>query len=92
MATKAHLIDMDGVLVRGIEPVPGAAGFIERLRAAGVPFLVFTNNSRFTPEEHAARLGAAGIPVGAEHLFTSALATARFLRQQKPDGSAFVIG
>ncbi|HET6521823.1 MAG TPA: HAD-IIA family hydrolase [Geminicoccaceae bacterium] len=92
MATKAHLIDMDGVLVRGIEPVPGAAGFIGRLRAEGVPFLVFTNNSRFTPEEHAARLGAAGIPVGAEHVFTSALATARFLRQQKPDGSAFVIG
>ncbi len=90
--SKAHLIDMDGVLVRGTEPIPGAAGFIERLRAAGAPFLVFTNNSRFTPEEHAARLRAAGFAIGAESILTSAQATARFLRQQMPDGIAFVIG
>jgi NagD protein len=89
---KAHLIDMDGVLVRGTEPIPGAAGFIERLRAAGVPFLIFTNNSRFTPEEHAARLRRAGLAVEAGSILTSAQATARFLHQQMPDGTAFVIG
>ena len=89
---KAHLIDMDGVLVRGTAPIPGAAGFIERLRAAGVPFLVFTNHSRVTPEEHAARLRAAGLSVEAGSVLTSAQATARFLHQQLPDGTAFVIG
>ncbi|GIV97909.1 MAG: acid sugar phosphatase [Herpetosiphonaceae bacterium] len=89
---KAYLIDMDGVLVRGSQPIPGAQQFIERLRAAGAPFLVLTNNSIFTPRDQHARLKAIGLDIPIESIFTSALATARFLHSQRPDGSAYVIG
>lgn len=51
-----------------------------------------TDNSRFTPEDHAVRLRAAGFPVQPEHIYTSALATARFVELQKPRSSAIVIG
>lgn len=89
---KSYLIDMDGVLISGAKVIPGAVEFIERLRAAGAPFMVLTNNSRFTPRDHQARLGALGLDIGAKSIFTSALATARFLEHQRPGGSAFVIG
>ncbi len=88
----AYLIDMDGVLVHGRRLIPGADGFIERLRAARRPFLVLTNNSRHTPAEHAARLTEAGLPIGESEIFTSAIATARFLRQQRPDATVYAIG
>lgn len=90
--TKAFLIDMDGVLIRGKQPIPGAKEFLDRLREAGCAFLVLTNNSRFTPRDHQARLTAMGLPIPAESIFTSALATARFLDTQRPKGSAYVIG
>ena len=89
---KAHLIDMDGVLVHGRRPIPGAGDFISRLRAAAAPFLLLTNNSRMTPEEHAARLAGIGIEIGAREIFTSALATARFLHQQRAGASVYAIG
>lgn len=88
----AYLIDMDGVLVRGEEAIPGAGQFIARLRAAGTRFMVFTNNSRFTPRVHAERLRDLGLEVTANEVFTSALATAYFLANQRPGGSAFVVG
>jgi NagD protein len=90
--SKAYLIDMDGVLVHGRRMIPGADGFIARLRAAGRPFLVLTNNSRHTPAEHAGRLAEAGLPIEEHEIFTSALATARFLRQQRPGASVYAIG
>ena len=89
---KAYLTDMDGVLITGSQVIPGAIEFIERLRAAKAPFMVLTNNSRFTPRDHQARLQAIGLNITADLIFTSALATARFLDQQRPKGSAFVIG
>jgi NagD protein len=89
---KAYLIDMDGVLIRGNKVIPGAIEFIEKLKAVNAPFLVLTNNSRFTPRDHQARLQAIGLNISAEYIFTSALATARFLDSQRPHGSAFVIG
>lgn len=89
---KAYVIDMDGVLVRGNQAIPGAAEFIGRLYAVGAPFLVLTNNSRFTPLDLQARLRGMGLDIPAASIFTSALATARFLEQQRPDGSAYVIG
>ncbi len=89
---KSYLIDMDGVLLTGSVPIPGAPEFIARLRKARAPFMVLTNNSRYTPRDHEARLKAAGLDIPADCLFTSALATARFLHQQRPGGSAFVIG
>ena len=89
---KAYLIDMDGVLIRGNTVIPGAVEFIERLQATGAPFMVLTNNSRSTPRDHHARLEAMGLDIPADRIFTSALATGYFLNQQRPRGSAYVIG
>lgn len=91
-APKSYLTDMDGVLVSGSTIVPGADAFIERLRARQVEFLVLTNNPLYTPGDLAHRLRVAGLDVPAERIFTSAMATARFLQVQKPEGTAFVIG
>jgi NagD protein len=86
------LMDMDGVLVQEEHAVPGADEFIARLRARQQRFLVLTNNSIYTARDLAARLHASGIDVPEEGIWTSALATARFLQDQRPGGSAFVIG
>lgn len=88
----AFLMDMDGVLVRGAQLIPGAAEFIARLRAAGKPFLILTNNSLYTARDLQARLAHSGLDVPADALYTSALATAQFLSRQCPQGRAFVIG
>ncbi len=87
-----YLMDMDGVLVRGRTPVPGAADFLSRLNDAGTPYLVLTNNPLYTPGDLAHRLQSEGLEVPAERIFTSALATAAFLESQRPHGKAFVIG
>jgi len=89
---RSWLMDMDGVLVREESPVPGADEFIARLRELEIPFLLLTNNSIYTPRDLAARLRASGLDVPEGAIWTSALATARFLDDQRPDGSAFVIG
>jgi NagD protein len=89
---RSWLIDMDGVLVHEDVAIPGADRFIGRLGELGVPFLVLTNNSIYTPRDLAARLGAGGLHVREDAIWTSALATARFLRDQRPGGSAYVIG
>jgi NagD protein len=87
-----YLIDMDGVLYRGHELIPGADRFVRQLLARDIPFLFLTNNSQRTRRDVVAKLARMGIEVGEEHIFTCAMATARFLAQQKPDGTAFVIG
>ncbi|MFD1716247.1 HAD-IIA family hydrolase [Georgenia deserti] len=86
------LTDMDGVLVHEGVALPGAAEFIGRLAERGRPYLVLTNNSIYTPRDLSARLSASGIDVPEERLWTSALATATFVAQQMPGGSAYVIG
>ena len=89
---RSWLMDMDGVLVREENAIPGADEFLGALREAGLPFLVLTNNSIYTRRDLAARLSASGLEVPEESIWTSALATARFLEDQRPGGSAFVIG
>ncbi|HCT81084.1 MAG TPA: TIGR01457 family HAD-type hydrolase [Micromonosporaceae bacterium] len=89
---EAWLTDMDGVLMHEGVPVPGAAEFIGRLRSSGKPFLVLTNNSIYTPRDLHARLTRIGFDLPEEAIWTSALATAQFLSDQRPDGSAYVIG
>jgi NagD protein len=89
---RSWLTDMDGVLVREEQMIPGADRFIGRLRELELPFLVLTNNSTYTRRDLAARLRASGLEVPEEAIWTSALATARFLEDQRPGGSAFVIG
>jgi NagD protein len=85
-------MDMDGVLVHEESAIPGADRFIRRLRERELPFLVLTNNSIYTRRDLAARLARSGLEVPEESIWTSALATARFLETQRPGGSAFVIG
>ena len=85
-------MDMDGVLVREEQPIPGADRFLAALVRRELPFLVLTNNSIYTRRDLAARLRASGLEVPEESIWTSALATAGFLADQRPGGSAFVIG
>jgi NagD protein len=85
-------MDMDGVLVREEHAIPGAELFIARLRTLERPFLVLTNNSIYTPRDLSARLALSGLEVPEEAIWTSALATARFLENQRPRGTAFIIG
>jgi NagD protein len=86
------LIDMDGVLYRGKRLIAGADQFIRELRRRDIPFRLLTNNSQRTRRDIVAKLDRIGIHVRDEHVFTSAMATARFLAQEKPGGTAFVIG
>jgi NagD protein len=86
------LMDMDGVLIREQQAIPGAAEFLTRLRELGRPFLVLTNNSMYTQRDLVSRLRALGLEVPETSIWTSALATARFLDDQRPGGSAFVVG
>lgn len=87
-----YLIDMDGVVYRGKDLIPGAPEFIELLLARDLPFLFLTNNSQRTRRDVSTRLRRMGIPAEEEHVFTCAMATARFLAEQKPQGTAYVIG
>jgi NagD protein len=91
-AKKSYLIDMDGVLVKGSTMIPGADQFIDRLRSTGAKFLVLTNNSRYTPRDLAHNLQTIGLDIPDGQIFTSAMATARFLHAQRPGGTAYVIG
>ena len=86
------MTDMDGVLIHEGVPVPGAPEFVGRIRERGLPFLVLTNNSIYTRRDLADRLAGMGIEVPEESLWTSAIATARFLADQMPGGRAYVIG
>ncbi|HMI70773.1 MAG TPA: HAD-IIA family hydrolase [Solirubrobacteraceae bacterium] len=89
---RSWLMDMDGVLVHEEQAIPGANEFLARLRELELPFLVLTNNSIYTRRDLSARLQASGLEVPEDAIWTSALATARFLEEQRPGGSAFTIG
>jgi len=89
---ESWLTDMDGVLVHEGHAIPGAPEFIAALRDADRPFMVLTNNSIFTPRDLRARLATSGIDLPEQSIWTSALATAKFLSDQVPNGSAYAIG
>jgi NagD protein len=89
---ECWLTDMDGVLVHENHALPGAADFLRRLVERERRFLVLTNNSIFTPRDLSARLLRSGLAVPESAIWTSALATATFLKDQLPGGSAYVIG
>jgi NagD protein len=90
--TSGYLIDMDGVIYRGSTLIPGAAQWIAELRDAGTRFMFLTNNSQRTRRDVATRLARMGIAAEEAHIFTCAMATARFLARQRPGGTAYVIG
>jgi len=87
-----YLIDMDGVIYRGSEPIPGAAEFIGGLQAQGIPYLFLTNNSAFSALDVVVKLRKFEIETTVEHVYSSALATAEFVHKQRPGGTAFIIG
>jgi 4-nitrophenyl phosphatase len=90
---KHLIIDMDGVLYRGKEAIPGTNAFLSFLREQGIGFLLMTNNSTRTPQQYAERLAAMDVAVRPDEIFTSAEATARYLAGIAPTGArVFVIG
>ena len=89
---EGFICDMDGVLYHGNHLLPGALEFIEWLKAKHKKYLFLTNSSERSPRELSQKLKRLGLDVDESHFYTSALATASFLSQQKPGGSAFVIG
>jgi len=91
-AVECWLTDMDGVLVHEERAIPGAAEFLQALQETGRRFLVLTNNSIYTPRDLRARLQGSGIDIPEEAIWTSALATAQFLADQRAGGSAYVVG
>ena len=89
-----HLvIDMDGVLYRGTEKIPGTPEFLAFLREQGVGFVLATNNSTRTPEQFVAKLAGMGVEVEPAEILTSAQATAGYLAAVAPSGTrVFVVG
>jgi len=89
---KGLLIDMDGVIYGGDVLIPGADTFIARLLKENIPFTFMTNNSQRTPLDAVRKLRKLGIEVTENHIYTSAMATAKFLASQVPKGTAYVLG
>eukprot|EP01123_Difflugia_compressa_P011344 TRINITY_DN4499_c0_g1_i1.p1 TRINITY_DN4499_c0_g1~~TRINITY_DN4499_c0_g1_i1.p1 ORF type:complete len:321 (+),score=43.60 TRINITY_DN4499_c0_g1_i1:98-1060(+) len=87
-----YIVDMDGVLTRGNELIPGAADFLNWLRKGHKQYLFLTNSSDKSPQMIRQKFLNLGVEISAEAFFTSAMATADFVYSQKPDASAFVIG
>src|SRR5438105_14123356 len=84
-----YLIDMDGDLYRGSEMIAGADEFVCELRRREIPFRFLTNNSQRTRRDIVAKLARMGIDVTERHIYTCAMATATYLAEQKPGGTAF---
>jgi NagD protein len=89
---KSYFIDLDGVIIRGNQLIPGAQQFIQRLIARQARFLFLTNNPRYTPVDLQHRLQTMGLNIPGDSCYTSAMATAQFLSSQRPRGTAFVVG
>jgi NagD protein len=89
---SGFIIDMDGVIYHGNLLLPGVTEFLSWLENSGKKYLFLTNSPERTPKELHEKMARLGINVGEDHFYTSALATASFLANQKPNGSAFIIG
>ncbi len=89
---KGFICDMDGVIYHGNRVLPGVREFIHWLHAEKKEFLFLTNNSGYTPLELQQKLARMGLDVSQEHFYTSALATAAFLKDQMPGCSVYAIG
>jgi NagD protein len=89
---SGFIIDMDGVIYHGNMLLPGVTEFLGWLESSGKKYLFLTNSPERTPKELHEKMARLGINVGEDHFYTSALATASFLANQKPNGSAYIIG
>jgi len=91
-AKKGFICDMDGVIYKGNQILPGVPEFMKWLHDEKKEYLFLTNNSGYTPRELQQKLARMGLDVSEEHFYTSALATAAFLKEQAPGCSVYVIG
>ncbi|HUX86705.1 MAG TPA: TIGR01457 family HAD-type hydrolase [Chloroflexota bacterium] len=92
-AVRGVLFDLDGVVYLGKTPLPGAQGVFDWLDQVGRPYCLVTNNSTRTPAQYQAGLSAMGIHVPIRTVYTSALATAEYLKRQYPKGApVYAIG
>jgi NagD protein len=89
---QGFLIDMDGVIYGGDIMIPGADEFVGRLLKENIPFTFMTNNSQRTPLEVVRKLKKLGIEVTEKHVYTSAMATGKFIASQRPNGTCYVLG
>lgn len=89
---KGFMCDMDGVIYHGNKILPGVVEFINWLQEENKEFLFLTNNSNYTPKELQQKLARMGLDVSEDHFYTSALATATFLKDQDPNCSVYAIG
>lgn len=89
---QGFLIDMDGVIYGGDVMIPGADEFVARLVKEKIPFTFMTNNSQRSPTEVVRKLKKLGIEVTEQHVYTSAMATGKFIASQRPNGSCYVLG
>lgn len=83
---------MDGVLYHGNRLLPGVSEFVNWLKTSEKSYLFLTNSSHYTPRELHQKLERMGLDVDESHFYTSALATAQFLKNQSPGCSAYVVG
>lgn len=91
-AKKGFICDMDGVIYHGNFLLPGVKEFVAWLRKTEKNFVFLTNSSERSPRELQQKLSRLGLDVEEQHFYTSALATANFLKSQCPGGSVYVIG
>lgn len=89
---RGYLIDLDGTMYRGNEKIESAVRFVERLHERKIPYLFVTNNSSKTPEAVAEKLQQFGVQAKPEHVITSSIATAGYIRKQKERATVYVIG
>lgn len=89
---KGYLIDLDGTMYRGTEQIAEAAGFINDLRKRDIPYLFVTNNSSRTPAQVADKLRSIGISTEDDQVFTTSMATANYIAEQKKGASVYVVG
>ena len=92
MTFNAAVLDVDGTVVRGDDPIPGAPAGYRRLRAAGIDPLFVSNNPTKAPPAYVDRLGGAGYDVAADRVFTAGSVTARYLRERHADDELLCIG
>lgn len=85
------MLDMDGTVYHGDQPVEGAAQFVARLRKAGIPYAFITNNSSHTRGFYYRRLSSMGFDISEDEIITSATATARYLREFRPGARVFLL-
>src|SRR5690242_16841697 len=89
---NGFICDLDGVVHRGAEPLPGAAGFVKRLQRSGRPYLFLTNSPEQTAAELSRSLKQFHVDVPAEKIYTALEATVHFIGEQKRRPRVFVIG